>query len=313
MTDSSAPAPVPPVSLVMATWNGAAWLGEQLDSLVRQSLHPAELIVSDDGSDDGTVGLLREFAASSPFPVRLFEQPRRAGFARNFAGALAHVSGELVMLADQDDIWLPHKVERMAQAAAASGAGLLVHDCEVILSDGEVLLPSLFGQVEQFGLPRAVCVKGCCLALRRGFLDQWGLPPAGHGITHDFWLAFLAAATGDQAFVDERLIRHRLHGANASGWIPSSADRAPALADLAEDAPPGIAALLETFLKPWRRRWIAPLQAALRERALPAQAEAAERAIRMLAEADRRLARMAKPPPLASRPAAPSRRPSRRP
>jgi glycosyltransferase involved in cell wall biosynthesis len=271
---------LPSVSLVMTTCDGAAHLQEQLDSLAAQTLPAVELIVFDDASTDGTKDILKRFAKACPFPFRAYEQHRRVGFSRNFADAGAQASGELLLFVDQDDIWHPRKVEVIAQAAADGDAGLLTHDLEVFRSDGETILPSFFGHLELQGLPRDVCIKGCALAVRRAFIEQWGWPPAGSGLAHDFWLAFLASAVGDRVFLDDRLIRHRIHDANASGWIPGGDDRSPSLADaLAGDPDATLDPMFELFFKPWRRNGIGPLQQALRERASPAQAGAANRAI----------------------------------
>lgn len=274
---------LPSVSLVMTTCEGAAYLQEQLDSLAAQTLLPTELVVADDASEDTSCEIVTTFAKHCPFPVRSYRQRSRVGFGRNFVEAGLRASGELMLFVDQDDIWHPRKVERVAEAASQSGAGLLTHDFEVFRSRGETLVPSFFGHLEQRGLPRDICIKGCALGARRAFVEQWGWPPAPSGLAHDFWLAFLGSAVGDRAFLDDRLIRHRIHDANASGWIPDADDRSPGLADaLAGDPDATLDPMFELFFKPWRRNGIDVLQRALRERAAPAQAAAAKRAIAKL-------------------------------
>jgi glycosyltransferase involved in cell wall biosynthesis len=280
---------LPSVSLVLATWNGGGYLVQQLTTLARQTVLPKELVVSDDESSDRTMSILEKFARTAPFPVHVSRQPERVGYERNFADAGVRATGDLIMFVDQDDLWHPRKIERFAGFAAQTPARLLVHDLELFQSEsGETLIPSFFGQLASVGLPRDVCVHGCALAIRRGLIEQWGWPPEGSTVSHDCWFGLLASATGDRAFSDNRLIRHRIHHENTSGWIPQPEDRVPELAALlAADEPIPFDGMLEVFIRSWRRDWIAPLQAALRDHALAEQREAAARAIRKLDIVDR--------------------------
>jgi len=106
------------VSVALCTYNGAAYLGEQLDSIVAQSRPPDELVVCDDGSTDGTVGLLQAFVPEAPFPVRLYRNERNRGFAKNFERAISLCTGDFIALSDQDDVWKPEKLARLATALA---------------------------------------------------------------------------------------------------------------------------------------------------------------------------------------------------
>lgn len=280
---------LPSVSLVLATWNGGGYLRQQLATLSNQTVLPKELVVSDDESSDRTMGILQKFALAAPFPVHIARQPERVGYERNFADAGARATGELIMFVDQDDLWHARKIERFATLATQTTARLLVHDLELFQSEsGETLIPSFFGQLASVGLPKDVCVHGCALAIRRELIDQWGWPPIGSTLSHDCWFGLLASATDDRAFSDRRLIRHRIHGGNTSGWIPQPEDRVPGLAAAlaASDGPYPFDAMLEVFIRSWRRDWLAPLEAALRERASPDQKEAAARAIRKLQVVD---------------------------
>jgi glycosyltransferase involved in cell wall biosynthesis len=273
----------PSVSLILATWNGEAYLREQLDSLAVQTVLPMELIVMDDHSSDGTVEILRRFALTSPFPMTMARQLRRVGYERNFADAGRRASGELLLFVDQDDLWHPRKIEVISAHATDLGSGVLVHDFEMFGPDGEAMIPSFFDHLESMGLPRDICVHGCVLAITRACVDQWGWPPTGSGISHDSWFGLLGSATDDRSFLPERLIRHRIHGQNASGWIPKADERMLDLAELlAVEGPSPFDALLELFIGPGNRSWLEPLQTALHDRASPFQEQLAARAIRKL-------------------------------
>ena len=98
------------ISIAMATYNGARFLPEQLDSFSRQTRLPDELVVSDDGSQDETVAILEEFRARAPFVVRIVHNSERGGHAQNFGFALSHCTGDLISISDQDDVWKPEKI-----------------------------------------------------------------------------------------------------------------------------------------------------------------------------------------------------------
>ena len=114
----------PHVHVLMATWNGAAHLEEQLRSFEAQTHRDWSLWVSDDGSTDATGRILADHAAAHPGRVHLFEGPRR-GSAANFLSLLAQpdLPPGVVALADQDDVWLPHRLERGLEWLARATGG----------------------------------------------------------------------------------------------------------------------------------------------------------------------------------------------
>ena len=98
------------VSIAMATYNGKSYIGEQLASLANQSVAPAELIVTDDCSNDGTLDVIGHFAITAPFPVRIFKNERRIGHRENFMHAASLCTSDLIAFCDQDYIWDPKKL-----------------------------------------------------------------------------------------------------------------------------------------------------------------------------------------------------------
>ena len=94
------------ISIVLCTYNGAAYLREQLDSLRAQTLPFYELVVQDDGSTDGTWELLEDYRRQhSDCRIRLFRNPQRLGYNRNFLTAVQRAEGDCIACCDQDDIW----------------------------------------------------------------------------------------------------------------------------------------------------------------------------------------------------------------
>lgn len=216
----------------MCTYNGAAYLREQLDSLAAQTCRPLELVVCDDGSSDGTVGIVRDFAAVAPFPVHLHENPKRLGYVRNFEQALDQCRGTHVALCDQDDIWRIDKLALEMQAMNelemrwSAEAPLLVYsDLSVTDDTGAAVHPSFMVYSGlRFDIARehplqalmvANFITGCTMLINRRLLEiARPFPP--HAFYHDWWLALCAGAAGRLQFIDAPLVAYRVHGANAS-------------------------------------------------------------------------------------------------
>src|ERR1700759_3102252 len=101
-------------SVAMCPYNGARFVGEQLESIAAQTLAPSELVVCDDRSTDATVRLVESFPARGPFSVRLGVTEHTLGSKKIFERAVSLCRGELIALSDQDDVWLPGKLARLA-------------------------------------------------------------------------------------------------------------------------------------------------------------------------------------------------------
>lgn len=100
----------------MCTYNGEAYLREQLNSFLAQTRLPDELIVCDDGSIDATVSILHSFKETAPFPVTIFVNERNLRVCKNFEKAISYCTGDIIALSDQDDIWLPEKLATLLDA-----------------------------------------------------------------------------------------------------------------------------------------------------------------------------------------------------
>src|SRR5215208_90703 len=110
--------------VAMCTYNGAQFVAEQLDSIAAQTRRPDELVVCDDGSDDATPEIIREFAHRASFPLRFYVNETNLGSTRNFERAISLCEGDFIALADQDDVWLPEKLERLERALADENIAL---------------------------------------------------------------------------------------------------------------------------------------------------------------------------------------------
>jgi len=215
----------PLVSVAMATYNGERFLPAMLESLAAQTRPPDELVVRDDASEDGTVGILHAFARRVPFRVEVMADGPRLGYAQNFIAASGKCRGSVIFFADQDDSWRPPKLATVTQHVRRRSPMALFHDFALVDEDGARLADSFYDLLTERGFSPAVSLKGCSMAVTRTFVDTWGWPPVESPISHDVWVALLATAFGQRSNLPEPLIDHRLHGANASGWVPDASSR----------------------------------------------------------------------------------------
>jgi glycosyltransferase involved in cell wall biosynthesis len=211
----------------MATFNGGPFLEAQLESLVAQTYAPAELVCCDDRSTDDTVAILERFARDAPFPVRVERNAERLGAADNFVKAAGLCTAAHVAFCDQDDVWLPTKLER-STAALARDVVLAVHRCAVVDErlepTGDVVPP--IERTVVVPPPRShkwLQTPGMAMTFSRSLLDvlDWEARPqaheAGRRLLHDEWVYGVARVTGSIAFLAETLVLYRQHGVNVEG------------------------------------------------------------------------------------------------
>ena len=200
----------------MATYNGAAYIQDQLDSFLHQTRLPSELAVSDDGSTDETLNILHRFQSRAPFPVHIIEGQPRLGYAGNFGRALMATKGDWVFLSDQDDVWFDNKIEVMLREAARHPHAQLVM-CNATLADQDMTKTRLtaLGQTRTAGLPDTAFVLGCCMSIRRDLL-QIALPIPAKFPSHDDWLIRIADGMKSKLIHAEPLQAYRRHGLNQS-------------------------------------------------------------------------------------------------
>jgi glycosyltransferase involved in cell wall biosynthesis len=206
------------VSVAMGTYNGEAFVGEQLASLASQTCTPDELVVCDDCSEDATVELVERFAAGAPFPVRVHRNERRLGFADNFLRAAGLCRSELVAFCDQDDVWKPEKLAVCERPFVNPDVAAVVHAGEIVDADlrpNGATFPPMRAPVGDPWLH----VPGYALVFRRSLLEllQGDRPTSRAApvpMAHDEFVYFLALACARVIFLSEVLVLHRMHGAN---------------------------------------------------------------------------------------------------
>src|SRR5262249_35862423 len=143
----------PVLSVAMATYNGERFLPEMLESLAAQTRRPDELVVRDDASEDGTVGILHAFARRMPFRGEGIAGGPHLGYAQNFVAASNACAGSLVFFADQDDSWRPEKLAMVAHHVKRRRPMAVFHDFTLIDDDGAPLAASFYDVIGERGLP----------------------------------------------------------------------------------------------------------------------------------------------------------------
>lgn len=207
------------LSIALATYNGAKFLKAQLDSFLAQTRLPDELIITDDGSIDDTLDIIKRFAETTPFPVVWSQNEQNLGYGGNFNAALQKTTGDLVFLSDQDDVWFPEKIARMVALAEVEPQALvLMNDAE--LTDEALRSTGLtkLGQIRSAGFSEDCFVMGCCAAVRRELLDIC-LPIPAEVRGHDNWIVGIADGLRRKKILPETLQYYRRHGENESQCI----------------------------------------------------------------------------------------------
>ncbi len=206
------------ITVCMATFNGARFVTEQLESILPQLGETDEVIVSDDGSTDNTTAIIQSMH-DKRIRVVVNTSERHSPTA-NFENALRLAKGDYIFLSDQDDVWLPQKVGVMMEYLTKKGCACVVSDALVANTRGETVMPSLYSVMHvrhgrMYNLLAHNGYTGCCMAFKREVLDK--ALPFPHDIPmHDIWIGNVAAFFFNVRFINQPLIMFRRHEGVAS-------------------------------------------------------------------------------------------------
>jgi glycosyltransferase involved in cell wall biosynthesis len=212
--------PQPLVSVALITYNGEKYLRQQLDSIFSQTYKPLEVIASDDCSTDGTMLILDNYSQSRG--LKVYRNKKNGGYVKNFERTVGLCSGHYIAPSDQDDIWLPYKIERLVEEIGSNS--LVYSDAELIDFNGGKIAHSVasYSRLPQCSrnffskLLFNAAIIGCTALFKKELLKKVLPIPEGEKY-HDWWLSIVAAIQQGIAYVPEPLMYYRLHGENALG------------------------------------------------------------------------------------------------
>lgn len=218
------------VSIVLATYNGGRFLREQLESILSNTYQFWNVEICDDGSTDNTIEIAEEYVKKYPNKITLHKNHENLGITMNFLEGAKRAKGNYIMFCDQDDVWLPHKIERtlnrMQEEEQRAGRDVPI----AVFTDAKVVDIRLRKMYDSFYKTGALDTKkldlphllienkviGCTTMFNRALLQQLKELPE-FARYHDWWIALVAAVFGKLCFLDEVTIQYRQHGGNMVG------------------------------------------------------------------------------------------------
>lgn len=202
------------ISVCLASYNGERYIKEQIDSILSQLESNDELIISDDGSTDNTIGIINGYHDSR---IKLLHNENH-GVNHNFENAIKQAKGDYIFWSDQDDVWLPNKVKTCVERL--QDYDLVVHDCLVVDKKLKTIYPSYFKQFKSGPGYIKNIIKcsyiGACIAFKKDILSYVFPIPSKWPVYIDGWLASLTELNGKICFYNVPLIYFRRHDNNTS-------------------------------------------------------------------------------------------------
>ena len=218
------------IAILLATYNGEKYISAQLDSILNQTIKDFTLWISDDFSTDSTIDILQEYKTKHPDKIMLSIRTKNSGNSKhNFLDMMTSIKDDCVMLCDQDDIWLPNKIEltlakmKEVEKQHPGQAVLIRTDMKVVDENLKIISPS-YKQSMNSNFDRTsfnqILIQntfaGCTAMYNRKLAELINQKP-NYCIMHDWWLELVASAFGKISHVDEQTMLYRQHGNNVIG------------------------------------------------------------------------------------------------
>ena len=209
------------ISVCMATYNGEKYIKEQLESILPQLGFEDEIIISDDGSSDETINIIKSLNDNK---IKIYINNQKSGVVSNFNNALTYARGDIIFLSDQDDIWLDNKVELALKKIKDYDA--IVTNCMVTDAELNVIHKSYFELVgSRSGFYKNFYKStylGCCLVFNRKVLNTILPMPNNLLMYHDWWIGFLVDIKFSVYFENTPLLLYRRHEGTTSPTVSKS-------------------------------------------------------------------------------------------
>jgi glycosyltransferase involved in cell wall biosynthesis len=215
----------------MASYNGEKYIARQLDSLLSQTSNDFTLYINDDCSTDSTWEIIRTYERKYPGKIIASRNTGNSGSAKhNFISMMIEKKDDYVLLCDQDDVWLPQKIEktilelRQMEAQYGKETPLLVHSDLTVVDENLAVITPSFHEAMKVGYNRTALrhfliqniITGCTAAYNRALAELITAVP-GYLVMHDWWLGLIAAAFGKFGYIQEQTVLYRQHSHNEIG------------------------------------------------------------------------------------------------
>lgn len=221
----------PQVEILMATYNGSLYIGEQIESIISQSYTNWKLIIKDDCSTDHTMEILQEYQEQYPEKIQVHRSESPTGSAKNnFFDLLRLAISDYIMCCDQDDIWNENKVEislgRILELEKEGKSNILVYTDLAVVDGSNTVIAESFEQYSKLNCNKNKLntllvenvVTGCTMIFNKELLDQALLVTEVADIKmHDYWLALVASILGKIDYLKIPTIHYRQHQNNSVG------------------------------------------------------------------------------------------------
>lgn len=217
----------PKIEILMATYNGEKYVGEQIDSIIHQTYENWKLLIRDDNSTDKTLEILKEYEKKDKRIKVIEDKKGNLGFVKNFEELLNCSTEEWVMFSDQDDYWVENKIEKYIATLNMNhndifGRPVLVHSNSFICDDNlkiienEFINSNIASKYNEDSYYFAYFVQGSTVLINREIIDL-ALPFSKNVTVHDRYFHLLAEFLGKRVFINESLIKYRQHSNNKIG------------------------------------------------------------------------------------------------
>jgi len=209
------------ISVAMATYNGAAFIEKQLDSIISQTLKPVEIVICDDGSTDDTLKIIRKYSKKTN--IRLYQNDINLGYIKNFEKTMSLCTSPLIALSDQDDIWHHDKLKILSKEI---NGNLSVFSDMKLIDENDIIISESFESYQKIWFPEDPEIRhisllwenyltGCSCLIKKELFELCRPFPAD--LPHDHWLALGSSAAGKIKHIDSKLTFYRKHSANTIG------------------------------------------------------------------------------------------------
>lgn len=220
------------IDILLALYNGENFIEEQIDSILRQTFTEWRLTICDDCSTDNSYNIAEKYARIYPEKIKVYKNSCPTGSAQaNFMNMVKYAQADYIMFCDQDDVWLPEKIEitleKMISIERDNKTPVLVHSELFVVDKNLKILNDRFTCYQGLNprcsdLNRLLVqnnVTGCTVMINRRLLEIIKNVSAERMLMHDWWFALVAASFGKIAFIEKPLINYRQHDGNQLGAV----------------------------------------------------------------------------------------------